>query len=82
MVMLPLSITTKKSEWVFYTPYTVRVKIFGLLTVMLTLRRSWSVFCAIGLDPVLNHEALVLSLLLFAWNRGFQCSSSSGNISF
>lgn len=53
-----------------------------LLGIALTLRRSWSVFRAIGLDAVLHNEVLVLSLLLFTWPRGRQRSSSSGGIPF
>lgn len=81
VMLLPL-ITTKKPEWVSCMPYTVRVKACGLPCIMLTQRRSWSVLRAVGLNPVLYNEALVLPLLLFTWARGHQCSSGNGDIPF
>lgn len=82
MAMSLPSITTKKFEWVFYMLYTVRVETRSLLRTMLTSRRSRSILCAIGIDPVLYNEALVLPLLLFTWPRNRQCNSSNGDISF
>jgi len=82
MVMSPPSTTTKKSEWAFYMLYTVRVNACGLLGIMLTPIRSWSVFRAISLDAVFHNEVLVLSLLLFTWSRGCQCSPGDGDIPF
>ena len=80
MVMSPPSTTTKKREWVFYTPYTVRVKASGLLNV-LTSRRSWSALRAVGVDPVLYHETLVLSLLLFTRPLSHLRGSRNGSVS-
>jgi len=82
MAMSPPSITTKRPEWVFYTPYTVRVKTSNISRVTLTLRRSWSALRTVGLDTVLHDETLVLSLLFFTRPRGNHCSFSSGNFSF
>jgi len=53
-----------------------------LLGMVLTPRRSWSVFRAIGLDAVLHNEVLVLSLLLFTWPRARQRSPSDVDIPF
>ena len=82
MVMSPPSTKTKKSEWAFYMPYTVSVKTYGPMGIVLTPRRSWSVLRAVGLNAVLHDEALVLSLLLFTWDRSHQCSSGNGDIPF
>lgn len=82
MGTLPPSIITKKSEWEFYTPYTVRMGSSSLLSISFTPNRSRSVLRTVGLDPVLYHEALVLSLPQFAVHCDHQRGSGNSGISF
>lgn len=80
--MSPLLITTKRLEWVFCMPYTVRRETSGLLSAALTSNRTRSVLCTVGLDPVLHHETLVFPLPLLVRHRDHQRSSSNNCISF
>ena len=80
--MLPLLITIKRFEWVFYMPYTVRAESSDVMDITITPNRPRSVLRTAGFYPVLDCEALVFSLLVFIGDCGHQCNFRNGGIPF